>query len=53
MYDLTQQWTLMDGPFMYDFEWLSVDNDKDQMTDWCRDLFAKTYGSDPASFEIL
>jgi hypothetical protein len=53
MYDLTRQWTLVDGPFRYDFEWLSTDHSKEDMEAWCQRLFASTYSVAPDVFQIL
>lgn len=53
MYDLTRQWTLVDGPFRYDLEWLSKDTAKEDLRAWCQRVFADTYGTAPDEFELL
>lgn len=52
LYDLTRQWILKDGPFEYDFSWLSQRLSKDEMKAWAKDLFAQTYGIHPDDFEL-
>ena len=53
IYDLTRQWILEDGPFVYDFDWLSQTNSKTSMTEWAKGVFEKIYKVSPDAFEIL
>lgn len=52
-YDLTRQWLLNDGPFLYDFDWLSQAYSKAEMTEWAKTRFEQFYGVNPDNFEIL
>ena len=52
-YDLTHQWLLKDGPFLYDFDWLSQTYSKAEMTEWAKTSFGQIYGVNPDKFEIL
>jgi hypothetical protein len=44
IYDLSRQWVLKDGDFVFDFGWLATTNDKDQWKKWAGDVFSKQYG---------
>ena len=39
LYDLTRQWILKDGPFVYDFEWMSENPDKSRSKVRANDVF--------------
>ena len=51
MYDLTRQWILQDGPFQYDFGWLSRRHASDEMAGWAKELFSKLYGISPDAIQ--
>jgi hypothetical protein len=53
VYDLTQQWILNDGPFKYDYAWLSETHSKEKMTEWANNYFQAAYKVHPDDFEIL
>jgi hypothetical protein len=52
-YDLTRQWLLNDGPFQYDFDWLSQSYSKAEMTDFAKTRFEQVFGCHLDNFEIL
>ncbi|CAN5500106.1 hypothetical protein BH10PSE12_BH10PSE12_08230 [soil metagenome] len=53
LYDLTRQWILEDGPFRYDFHWLTGRHDNDALIAWAKTLFETTFGAHPDSFELV
>jgi hypothetical protein len=53
IYDLTRQWILADGPFQYDYRWLSQSYSPQEMTDFVKSNFKQMYGVSPDDFEIL
>ena len=53
LYDLTRQWILKDGPFTYNFEWLSDKLDAFAAEAWGSDSFQKIYGVSLKDFEIV
>ena len=53
IYDLTRQWILKDGPFEYDYGWLSQSHTNDELADWVKGAFERLYGVSPDDFEIL
>lgn len=53
LYDLTRQWILKDGPFIYDFAWLSENYDQSRAEAWADDTFKQVYGLKLAQFEIV
>ncbi|HWA96374.1 MAG TPA: hypothetical protein VG844_17390 [Terracidiphilus sp.] len=53
LYDLTRQWVLKDGPFVYDFEWMSERPDKSRTKVRADDVFEQVYGVVPDEFEII
>ncbi|MCP1913362.1 hypothetical protein J2R96_005842 [Bradyrhizobium elkanii] len=52
-YDLIRQWIVMDGPFRYDFEWLSQNHSKEDMANWAGPVFEKAYGVRLTDFEMV
>jgi len=52
LYDLTRQWIVEDGPFKYDFSWLSQRHSASETAAWAKDLFANTYGVRPDVFDL-
>jgi hypothetical protein len=53
VYDLTHQWILEDGPFRYDYGWLSQAYSKEEMANAAKAAFEHLYGAAPDTFEIL
>lgn len=53
IYDLTRQWILGDGPFVYDYSWLSTAQPADGMTRFAKEGFEKLYGAHPDAFEVV
>jgi len=52
-YDLTRQWVLQDGPFKYDYSWLTQRRSNEDMAGGVKKIFEHLFGSNPDSFEIL
>ncbi|QOZ44772.1 hypothetical protein XH89_15780 [Bradyrhizobium sp. CCBAU 53340] len=52
-YDLTRQWILDEGPFRYDFDWLTQTYSKAEMADWAKTRFEQVFRVHPDTFEIL
>lgn len=53
LYDLTRQWILKDGPFIYDFEWLWENYSQELVETWANEQFKQVYGVDLKDFTIL
>jgi hypothetical protein len=53
VYDLTRQWILKEGEFVYDYAWLSQARPKDEIAEWAKGHFNRMYGVRPDDFEIL
>lgn len=53
LYDLTRQWILLDGPFTYDYSWLTEKYSQQDVEAWARDTFKKVYGINLSDFEIV
>jgi hypothetical protein len=52
-YDLISQWTVAEGPFNYNFDWLSTAHDPAHVKDWVANGFEHVFGIYPDKFEIL
>ncbi len=52
VYDLARQWTLQDGPFIYDFSWITEQFSKEVVEEKAKDLFKKLYGANPDEIEM-
>ncbi len=52
-YDLTRQWILMDGPFVFDYRWLMENYSQERVEAWANDTFKQVYGLTLDAFEIL
>jgi hypothetical protein len=52
-YGLIRQWIAEDGPFEYDFNWLTTKWTPEQVKDWAGTSFERMVGAHPDSFEIL
>ncbi|WP_311272649.1 MULTISPECIES: hypothetical protein [unclassified Rhizobium] len=44
LFDLTRQWILEDGPFKFDFRWLSEKHQSSEWQSWAEVNFEKLYG---------
>lgn len=53
IYDITRQWILEDGPFRYDYRWLSQKHPVQEMSNFAKAGFQKLYGANPDDFDIL
>jgi len=53
LYDLTRQWILRDGPFTYDYRWLTHQHSNADMTEGAKKVFEGSFGAHPDAFEIL
>ncbi|MBS1633851.1 MAG: hypothetical protein JST10_14910 [Bacteroidetes bacterium] len=53
MYDMTRQWIIKDGPFNFDYGWLSSKYTNTDMENWASTHFEKTFGVKPGDFKII
>lgn len=53
MYEMTRQWLVDDGPFKYDYKWLTSKFHDDEIKDWADRHFQKSTGVHPNGFAIL
>jgi len=53
LYDLAQQWTLRDGPFRFDYHWLTGRTSNNALIDWAKQTFEGNFGFPLDDFEIL
>lgn len=51
VYDMVRQWTVVDGPFKYDFSWLTERYSMDQMKTWVDARFKQVFGVAPNEFD--
>ena len=52
-YDLLSQWIVEEGPFEYNYRWLSTTHEPNKMKGWAAESFARSLGVHPNEFEIL
>lgn len=52
-YDLIRQWVLLDGPFRYDFSWLSKRHGQSEMATWAKGTFTHLVGINPDKIRVL
>jgi hypothetical protein len=52
-YDLISQWIVADGPFRYEYEWLSTAHNPALMKEWAAKGFEHVFGVHPEDFDIL
>ncbi len=52
-YDLITQWIVEEGPFTYNYEWLSKAHDPADVKDWVANGFKHIFGVHPDDLEIL
>ena len=53
LYDLMLQWVLREGPFRYDYKWLTGRSENHELVAWAKSSFKATFGVDPDAFEVL
>ncbi len=53
LYHMVRQWTVEDGPFDYDFTWLTPKYTPQVSKPWVDALFKKMFGVSPDSFQFL
>ena len=53
LYDLVRQWILQDGPFRYEYSWLTQAVTQSELEAWANGIFSQQFGLSPAAFEIL
>ncbi|MEP4974591.1 hypothetical protein [Parvibaculum sp.] len=53
LYDLVRQWILQDGPFLYEFDWLTQDFSQTQIEEWAKSIFERLFGMNPDNFEVF
>lgn len=46
-FDMALQWTLQEGPFKYDFRWLTGKSENPELMDYAKRQFKRFYGIDP------
>lgn len=52
-YELVRQWIVEDGPFRFDFEWLTSRFTSDDLVRWASDIFEELYDVSPSDFQIV
>lgn len=52
LYDLARQWALRDGPFQFDYRWLTGRSSHDELTDWVKRAFETHFGVGIDDFEV-
>jgi hypothetical protein len=53
VYDLTRQWIIQNGPFQYEYSWLSQKHSAAELAEGAKRLFASAYGVSPDQFKII
>ena len=53
LYDLYRQWVMADGPFEYDYDWLTTRFEPAVMKNWACERFEAVYGVHPDNFQII
>ncbi|TDW28110.1 hypothetical protein EV128_10925 [Rhizobium azibense] len=53
MYDLARQWILEDGPFRYNYRWLTGRSENDALIAWAKLNFEKMFGAHHDAFEMV
>ena len=51
LYELTAQWILEDGPFRYDYSWLTGTYEHEAMVTYVKNMFERNFGVHPDEFE--
>jgi hypothetical protein len=52
-YDMTDQWIMRSGPFIYDYRWLSQSASSQSMKEYGDRAFEQVYGVRPDSVELV
>lgn len=53
MYEMTRQWLVEDGPFDYDYGWLTSKHPDSKIKDWADNTFKVSTGIHPDTFSVL
>ncbi|EJL72221.1 hypothetical protein PMI12_03962 [Variovorax sp. CF313] len=53
VHDLTHQWVLKDGDFVFDYSWLADGKAQEEIEAWVIEHFASAYGAKPQDFCAL
>lgn len=53
VFDIVRQLISQDGPFSYEYRWLSGSHDKNDMANWAKKTFETAFGVNPDNFTIL
>lgn len=53
MYDMVRQWIIQDGPFSYDYQWLTTKDKQEEMREWANRIFSQMFKVHPDDFKIL
>ncbi|MCR8556582.1 hypothetical protein KXD93_02965 [Mucilaginibacter sp. BJC16-A38] len=53
VYDMVRQWIIEDGPFKFNYEWLSSKYTHEEMKEWASKNFETSFGLRPEDFKIL
>lgn len=53
VYEMCRQWIIEDDNFNYDFFWLTSKYSKEELENWARGNFLKTFGADPDIFKKI
>jgi len=52
-YDMVRKWINEEGPFTFNYEWLTSKFSRDQMRQWASNNFESSFGVSPDEFKIL
>jgi hypothetical protein len=52
-YELTRQWTVEDGPFDFDFRWLTSKFPRQDVEAWTSGIFEQSFGVRPEGVKVL
>ncbi|PSL45448.1 hypothetical protein CLV51_104150 [Chitinophaga niastensis] len=53
VYTMVREWIITEGPFTFDYQWLSSKYTKEEMKNWACSNFETSFGVHPESFKIL
>lgn len=53
VYNMVRQWISEDGPFRFDFQWLTSKHSNEEINGWISKIFTEIFGISPADFKIL
>jgi len=52
-YDMVRKWIVEEGPFTFNYDWLTSKFSRDQMIQWASNNFETSFGVNPNKFKIL